>query len=251
MHIHDYYEIYCFLHGDAHYIVEGSSYSLKYGDILIMNSGESHRLKLDSRAKYERISIHFNPKIFSGHDNSGILTDAFTNRRSGYGNKFSASDFRDESYLMYINKTIQSENDPQICKMAIFSNLMSFLIELRYAASTRKTTGNEKFEDPAVVKMIEYVNSHLFDNISLSDISGKFYMSQAYTNRIFREATGATVWNYIMIKRLHKARAAIRNGRLLSDIFTECGYQDYSSFFRAYKKYFGCSPSDDKPKKVN
>lgn len=251
MHIHGFPEIYCFLQGDAHYIVEGSSYSLRYGDILIMKPGESHRLKLDSHAKYERISIHFDPNILAGTDSAGLLTEAFNNRRTGRGNKFSSSDFRDESYLMYIRKAIQAESDPQIKQMAVFSNLVSFLIELRYAFCNRIENATEKFEDPTVVKMIGYVNQHLYDDISLSDVSRKFYISQAYANRIFREATGATVWNYIMMKRLHKARAAIRNGRLLSDIYSECGYQDYSSFFRAYKKYFGCSPSDDKPQKVN
>ncbi len=250
LHIHDFPEIYCFLQGDAHFIVEGSIYPLQYGDVLIMKPGESHRLMLDSRAKYERISIHFDPIILAEADRDGLLTEPFTNRQPGCGNKFGAADFRDESYLLYLQKAILAESDAQTRQMAVFSNLMLFLIELRRAFCSRKENAAEKFEDPAVLKMIGYVNQHLYDDISLSQVSEEFGMSQAYANRIFREATGATVWNYIMMKRLHKARAAIRNGRLLSDIYSECGYQDYSSFFRAYKKYFGRSPSNDKPEKA-
>lgn len=62
MHLHDDYEILCFLSGDAKYIVEGSVYPLHRGDIIIIARFESHRLLLRSDKPYSRIVMNFNPK---------------------------------------------------------------------------------------------------------------------------------------------------------------------------------------------
>ena len=64
--------------------------------------------------------------------------------------------------------------------------------------------------------------------------------------RRFREATGYTIHSYVTEKRLLLARDLLSRDVPLTEIAERCGYRDYSTFSRAYKKKFGKSPSQMK-----
>ena len=69
--------------------------------------------------------------------------------------------------------------------------------------------------------------------------------SVSQLNRVFKSATGFSVWEYITGKRLASARNLIRAGVPATHAFTSCGFNDYSSFYRLYVKKFGVPPKAD------
>lgn len=79
MHTHNFYEIFCFLSGNAQYFVEGNIYSLKPGDILIMKKSEAHSLLIKTKAPYERIVLNFNEKAILSNRAEEII--AFLNQK--------------------------------------------------------------------------------------------------------------------------------------------------------------------------
>lgn len=58
---HTFHEIYILLEGDAKFIVEGRTYTLKKGDILFISNNESHYPLPVTNQSYERIIIWVNP----------------------------------------------------------------------------------------------------------------------------------------------------------------------------------------------
>ena len=96
---------------------------------------------------------------------------------------------------------------------------------------------------------MEYINNNLTEDLNLTELAARFFVSKSYLNQQFRQATGTTVWNYILLKRLMIARAAIRDGVSVTDAFARSGFTDYSAFYRRYRDRFGVSPKDDLPKK--
>ncbi len=68
MHIHEKCEIYCFVSGNAEYLVEGARYPLKTGSVLIMRSAESHRVRILSSEKFERYAVNFSFAITDSLD---------------------------------------------------------------------------------------------------------------------------------------------------------------------------------------
>lgn len=70
-------------------------------------------------------------------------------------------------------------------------------------------------------------------------------MSRSQIYRVFREYTGTSVWDYVRSKRLFAVRELMQNGVRPAKAASEYGFQNYSSFYRAYKKQFDCSPQDD------
>ena len=96
-----------------------------------------------------------------------------------------------------------------------------------------------------VSQLIDYINKNLYEPLSLSRLSDKFFLSQSQLNRLFKKATGTSVWEYITIKRLIAARNRIRVGEHSGKVCISCGFKDYSSFYRMYKNRFGVSPKQD------
>ncbi len=91
--------------------------------------------------------------------------------------------------------------------------------------------------------MLSYIDSHLgAEKLSSALLSKKFYMSETELNRSFKKSTGLPVGKYINIKRLILARELLKKGMPANEVSLRCGFNDYSTFFRAYKKQFGANP---------
>ena len=87
-HLHERFEIYFFISGKINYFVEKEVYSLKHGDLLLMNSHEIHKPSFRSGEVYERIVIHFDPNIPRLFNPSGYdLLSCFVNRPRGEQNR--------------------------------------------------------------------------------------------------------------------------------------------------------------------
>ena len=96
--------------------------------------------------------------------------------------------------------------------------------------------------------IVAYVNKHLFEELKVPALAEHFFLSTSQFSRVFKQATGAAPWDYIIKKRLTVAKEMMGRGVSAQEACERCGFLEYSSFFRAYKKYFGCSPKKDKEK---
>ena len=109
--------------------------------------------------------------------------------------------------------------------------------EMSYAPSEHC---NEK-----TAAILEYLNTHLTEDVSIDALADTFYLSKYYMMRMFRAETGFTIHGYLTDKRLRVARDLIAQGMRTTDACFQCGYHDYSAFSRAYKKRFQVSPRED------
>lgn len=237
MHAHERMEILYFLSGDAQYLVEGSVYPLHPGELLVMNRAEAHRLQLLSNQPYERIVLHFSPSVLHGIDPDGLLLRIFADKPLGKQNHYVSDRFR---VLFSDFDAAGSDAQLRLHMLLILANVLDELSNLTGNASSAS-------DAPETVpqQILRYVNLHLFENISLSSVSRVFFLSASQLGRVFRQATGSSVGEYIRVKRLLAARERIIAGSSPADACVACGFQDYSTFFRAYKSKFGCAPSRD------
>ena len=238
MHAHERMEILYFLSGDAQYLVEGSVYPLHPGELLIMNRAEAHKLQLLSAQPYERIVMHFSPSVLRGFDPDGLLLRVFAEKPIGRQNHYASPKF---SALFSEFDAPGSPEHLRIHMLLILANVLYTLCSLSEAAASAA-------DKPVSVsqQILQYVNLHLFEDISLSSVSRAFFLSASQLGRVFRQATGSSVGEYIRVKRLLAARERIVAGSTPTDACAACGFQDYSTFFRAYKAKFGCTPSHDR-----
>lgn len=239
MHAHDSHEIICFLSGDAEYFVEGNRYNMQRGDLMLMRKSESHNLILRSNATYERYVVNFDLPFLAEIDPDRQLLRALEGRPLGKFNHYSAALFPDNHWVYYFKKMNQCSNE-----QGRLAYLLSLLQELAESFEIVKAAKQQEGTD-LVAGVVSYINQNLTGELSLSLLCDRFYISKAHLNRIFKQSTGSTVWRYILIKRLLLARELLISGKEPKDVYILCGFQDYTTFFRAYKKQFGVSPKND------
>lgn len=243
MHIHTWCEIFYFVSGRAAYLVEGSEYPLERGSIVIMRPAEAHRPKILADKLYERYTVNFPLSAADSIDPARILMKPFLDRPLGTGNLYLSSEFDGISIENYF-KQIFDCNDKYTASVKIQLFLMSILDAIRTAHRNRN--GSEyPAEQTRAVQILKYINEHLYEKISVSMLAKHFYISASQFNRIFRNATGSSPWEYITLKRLTAVKEKIGSGMHIAKACEECGFDDYSVFYRAYVKYFGHSPKQD------
>lgn len=237
MHTHESYELYYFGGGSGIYRVEGTPYPLQKGDILIMRPAEAHYIDITENIPYTRLSVNFKPELIGGIDPSGRLLAPFDNRKIGTFNRYRAENFKSDAYSIFIKNIITDSPDRRV---QTITNLLPLLNEISAAFGAVHETQTDKSLDS---RIISYINRHLSEDITLDDICDRFYISKTHLCRIFKKATASTVGEYITVKRLVNARQLILSGTPPTKAYLQCGFRDYSVFYRAYKKKYGVPPS--------
>ena len=246
LHVHDTYEILCVVSGKVGYIVEGHQYDLRPGGLMIMRSAETHKILVNKSDRYERYVLNFHPELLSRYHFSEQILSPFTDRALGSLNYYPADSFGNISPVDLFRRMIGASGwlSQEDAIMSYFPSLLCGI----YTAFKERRQSSET--EGAVIGrlLIDYVNEHLLDDISLSDISEEIHISISHLNRIFRAATGTSVYHYILSKRLILAQHMISKGESALAASQKCGFHDYSAFYRLYKKRFSTSPTTAKPK---
>lgn len=236
-HIHDTFEIFYFEFGSAKYSVEGNIYSLAPDDILLMNPMETHHLIVRKSLPYKRITVHFKPVLDLKENFFSSLMTPFLDHPLGCHNHYSTKEFPNNHWNHYLNG-ICGTTDP--VRRHVY--LLAFLQELSdfYPLVKEIPVAPASNDIPNIVR---YIDNNISSPLTLDQLCNHFYISKSQINRNFRAALGTTVGDYILTKRLMMAKMMIKQGQKPSAIFLQCGFRDYSTFFKAYRKKFHHSPS--------
>lgn len=233
-HSHNMVEIYYFLRGNARFVVEGNIFPLERGSILVMASGQTHHLLLEPSAVYERMALLIDTAVVPQE------FETLSEQIYDGANLFELTKHEQIWFEESFSLITKAPTDAQ--KNLVFS-FASMVFSLLSTKLTR--TVESHVEDDIIKKTINYINKSLSNELSLEIISGALYCSKASLNRKFREIMGCTVWEYVIRRRIYSARQRLFLGGSVTDAYQKSGFNDYSSFFRAYKKVVGISPSED------
>ncbi len=242
MHIHNQNEIFLFVSGKASYLVEGNEYPLSSGSVLLIRESESHAINFLGNEPYERYVVNFSSSLplLTSLDPRRRLLSPFYDRPLGVGNLYEPTDFHHSSVLSYMKAMCKGNDDYERSTSAL-AYFLPMLQDISQAFTRKQTLSEAKTEHPEA-EIIAYINDRLFEPLTVPQIAGHFYMSVSQLERVFKKSTHSSVWHYITVKRLSAARAKIESGSSAAAAGAECGFGDYSSFYRAYIKEYGKAP---------
>lgn len=101
----------------------------------------------------------------------------------------------------------------------------------------------------SIGKIVEYVDTHFNEGLSLKTLSYKFDLTAAYLGQIFRKQTGESFSVYLNKVRIEQAKKLLANKDLKEyEVARETGYTDASYFYRIFKKQTGMNPSEYREK---
>lgn len=117
--------------------------------------------------------------------------------------------------------------------------------QLQESGDTQKS--NQRPVQDVISYIIENLKS---DDLTVNDIAEKHYLHPVYLNRIFKVETGFSIGQFIITERMNLAADMLSAGEINARVVAEqVGYKSYSNFNNAFKKHFGCPPSEyRKPK---
>jgi len=243
LHCHNFYEIFYFVAGNVSYLVEGKSYEPQPGSILLISPHVFHGVRIDSDRPYVRYALHFEARMIEPDNRERLLTPFHAaNGPSGIYYP-QAADLGMHDYFRQLMACRSMTDDMR--EMSLRIRLEGLLTQLLVLSQSAAGHPLAKPPGTSVALMIEYLNEHIAEPFALDDIAAKFYLSKHHLNKVFRKATGTTVGNYVIHKRVSMAQQWMMQGQTAGVAAASAGFRDYSAFYRAYRNIFGHAPSDD------
>ena len=237
LHVHNKCELLYIFMGKGTVHIEGSKYELRPGTFFLMRPGEAHYIALDPTVPYDRSTIYFSPEIFDSFDGTRSLLQPYFERESGKYNSYYMAQYQDTQCIGFYKNLLEKPS-----KINIIINLLSILqrINTFYRQATRQAVP-ESLE----YQILRYIQDHAQEELSPQLLCNKFYISRTQLYRRFKEVTGSSIGEYITMRRVMRAQELIDQGYKPTQSYSLAGFSDYSTFYRAYMKHFGHSPSCD------
>lgn len=247
LHTHDHYEFYFFINGDVEYLIEDATVHLTPGSVLLIAPNVKHKALIDDSVKaYERyvlwLGMDYIEKLSSVQTN--LLIPFLTMNFKGSYIQLSL-DAQFTVHNLLENILIQSESREFGADLLANAYIMELLITVaRYKFYKQPVNSpNKSSQDAMLLDIFSIVDTYIREDISAHTIAEKLHISPASCNKLFKEHIGLTINQYIMKKRLFLAKEEILAGRPILETCFDYNFNDYSTFYRAFCKEFGKSPS--------
>ena len=245
LHSHSFYEvIFCRASDRVEYLVGSKHYRLTAGDIVIVSPGVSHRpiFPENMQYPYDRDILWANTEFLCR------ITALFPTSQLGDGVGVSFLRTRGtpwayigDYFASGVNEArsgcIGAEETTAALALLIFTHIMRALSE--------DNTEIFEAEKPIFINsVIEYVDENFMERLSLDGVAEHFFVSRGKIIKEFREKLDTTFHCFLTQRRLIEAKKLIGEGETLETVAQMCGFSDYSSFFRTFKKEYGISPRE-------
>ena len=244
-HYHAFHKLCVYLGGDAvRYGIEGRSYALEPGDLVLVPQGCVHRPEVQPGAAYDRMLLYLSPAYLrSASTDETPLEACFLQAAEDFHFvvRMGAQSGGDLAPLFALERTLQKPGFGQnMLEQALVAQILIGLT--RGMQEQALPFVNASAADEKITAILQYLACHLTEPVSIDDLAAKFYISKYHMMRRFHAQTGYTIHAYLTGKRLMLAREKILDGMPMMEAACQSGFGDYSAFSRAYRKQFGQSP---------
>lgn len=232
--------------GKFGFIHSGKHESLKPGDIFIAKPYEDFSIITEGdeiRRLIFIISIHQNH--FSEVKGDENFFRAFLNRKKGELNVYKQDKLKKydiyDKIFPFFDKCI-NKNLGEVHFSALITTLIT-VISLIY--DENNFIPSSKYSEEYEVLIWDYILSNALTDLSSKDIENKFSISKWYLDKVTNRFYGKPFHKTLTSLRMWHSRHLMQKGVACQEISRLCGYNNYSSFFRCYQRFFKSTPKDD------
>ena len=224
--------------------MEGLDFKPVRGDVLIYPPGIMHRnIHLDTEIPYERFYFFARREFLQSISTEDYDIPGTIEQMTRGDQYFFHVDQDDlDQLIALVDRIIEDSEKRAPDAKLINRNRIGILIIQALSMMTSRGALPQSEYSKGMSRLIQYINQHVKEPLSLDMLSDEFYASKYYILREFKKYTGLSIHQYIIIRRILIARELIQQGVKPKDACTQCGFYDYSSFYRAFKARVGVSP---------
>ncbi len=148
-----------------------------------------------------------------------------------------------------LNEAIAFKSAPYKLTMAqaheSWKDAADYLEEISKAVFTLLTDNDSSISDRALKRVIDYIDEHLSDELSLTALAEVGGFNSSYLSRLFKQEMQRTLSDYILDKRIALAKNLLETpGIKIQAVAEKTGYISPHSFTRAFKMATGLSPTE-------
>lgn len=225
----------------------------KPGDVFLFSCDEYHYIKSFIGCQCaELITVRFEPECIWSNElglNNTNLLKAFFERPPRFENRLVSENPISPKIgkLLYemADEAAQQQNE---YLLSLKIKLIEILILLERSFNFDCQNCAEPLKNENLVflkKSIDYINDNLTKNLTLDCLAEAASMSRSRFCTIFKKYNGISPWDYITVKRIEMSLHLIANYRMTKfEIASECGFNNTSNFYRAFKKITGNNPAN-------
>lgn len=223
-HCHFRFEIIAVISGRIDIMIEGQTYRCESGEMALIPPLTYHSVTVSKKSEYRRITA-----LFNGGDVPSSITDRL--------------DLSVKGSPIYSNPTVSRliedlrgaiiKDDPEV-----YSPLADAIAtQMVYFCADNDAQMRGDLNGGGTLEMaIKYIDGHITEKITLEDIASSVFISRSSLCHIFSERMRVSPKQYVIQKKMAYATMLIENGSSLTAAARAVGYENYSNFYRMYKK---------------
>ena len=252
-HTHDFIEITYVLQGSCVQKIDKVEYVAKEGDLLFITLDQVHSFRVRENSKMRYFNVLIDPSLI----NRSIISS-----ESSFETRLLTT-FEDILKINTVNRFLSFDGDERVKVENILNEmvleyqspvqqndsvLVGYLMVL-FAYMHRKYFHESEKKPLLSPKIIQYIDEHFTENLTLTEVSQKGLYSPKYFSRLFKARFGISLTEYIRRKRIDMGKSLLLETEFRVDTVSEMvGYSNTAHFHRYFKKLCGVTPNEYRKK---
>lgn len=244
-HLHSQYEIYYNISGACGFMVNGEFYKCGERDLIVIPKTWAHKAIVKKNVVYERCIINIDEYIVELTEiicRSPNLLSWLKGSDANMPRMVNLSESGHEEFLSLIEgyNAMEAAGDD----LLLFSEFLKLLSFLKRSFENPKKSEYLEEESVSYPEQVMRIIEQSFKTATVADIAARIFVNEDYINRIFKNETGVTVKQYLIMRRLAETKKYLYLGKSAKEACVLSGFRDYANFLRTFKKYEGISPKE-------
>lgn len=241
---HPQYEIFLLLEGDVTMLINSQRYMIKNGALVLLTSRDLHISMNNAPRTYKRITVMFDPHAIrqfnTEHTN---LLDCFSIAASRQRNILYLSAEQIQTVQALADQILTNGRSDRFGDdITVLTSLLSLLIFINRLYRSHLPKIAPLPLTPIIREIVDYVDSHIDEELSVQSLCHHFSYSVAYISAQFSKQMGLPLKQFIITKKIALAKQLLAESLSVTQVYERCGFGDYSNFIRTFKKTVGISP---------
>ena len=254
LHMHQELEISCVLDGNATYIINGKHYDMQKGDVFVLSNTDYHGISFESESEnysLQNLVIHFNPSFIWDSLSNKIDYNfllIFFERGDNFSHRLDRNNPTTAKIYQLLLDILEEFQEDRMCyQLMVKVKLQTIFAEIirsyDYIDWEKAVKPLPESDIQHLNDVLNYINNHLDSDIRLAQLASIAHVSPAYFSTMFKKYNGLSPIEYIVHQRVQKAALLIRTTNdSLTDIAMNCGFNNSTNFYKAFRKVTGRTP---------
>lgn len=249
-HCHDFFEIYFNLGEDVQYLIANQNYVIGKYDFAFVACNVIHHTHYRPNSRIDRVNLYIGKEMFQRYlskESASLLHPLFDSRRimlpNEAGHRFEK--IFSQEILPLVNQSKAQTLRAEIKTMDVLLELAQML-EDGSAASGEQEDGSSNRHIKNIIGLIE---EKYMERLTLDDVASRLYLNRYYVSHLFSRATGLSLSDYILMRRMREARQLlVYSSYSITEVALAVGYSNSNHFSKCFKQETGYTPRDYRDK---